>query len=172
MECAQAGDALAYERLLFELVRYARQKVSYDVRDASAREDIVQNALLSVHRSRHTYRSEHAFEPWFNTILRHAMVDWYRTVGRRRALELRIEEAPAEALVATSSEESPRSLPPELADALAQLPPKQRQAVELIHVEGLSVNEAAARAHVTPGALKVRAHRGYRALRALLRRPS
>ena len=39
----------------------------------------------------------------------------------------------------------------------------------LIHLEGLSVAEAAARAGVSSGALKVRAHRGYRALRALLR---
>jgi DNA-directed RNA polymerase specialized sigma24 family protein len=42
----------------------------------------------------------------------------------------------------------------------------QREAVELIHVHGLSIAEAAKRAGVTATALKVRAHRGYRALRA------
>ena len=52
--------------------------------------------------------------------------------------------------------------------ALASLPPNQRQAVELIHLKGLSVVDAAAQAGVTPGALKVRAHRGYRALRRRL----
>jgi RNA polymerase sigma-70 factor (ECF subfamily) len=64
------------------------------------------------------------------------------------------------------------SLSPGLNQALSQLPPSQREAVELIHLEGLSVAEAADRAGTTPGALKVRAHRGYRALRALLRKPT
>ena len=61
-----------------------------------------------------------------------------------------------------------QELAPPLAAALQALPAKQRQAVELIHVHGLSVAEAAVEAGVTPGALKVRAHRGYRALRARL----
>ena len=55
-----------------------------------------------------------------------------------------------------------------ISQALAELPSKQREAVELIQVQGLSVAEAALRAGVSPGALKVRAHRGYRALRARL----
>ena len=59
-------------------------------------------------------------------------------------------------------------LQPELQDALASLPEAQRQAVSLIHLEGLSVAEAAERAGVSRSALKVRAHRGYRAMRAIL----
>ena len=61
-----------------------------------------------------------------------------------------------------------QELSPELARALAELPAKQREAVEAIHLEGLPVAEAAARAGVSRSALKVRAHRGYRALRAKL----
>ena len=61
-------------------------------------------------------------------------------------------------------------LSPELSDALDALPAKQREAVELLHIEQLSVIEAAERAGTSRGALKVRAHRGYTALRKLLRR--
>ena len=53
---------------------------------------------------------------------------------------------------------------PELAAALEALPESQREAVRLVQIEGLSVAEAALRAGVSAGALKVRAHRGYRAL--------
>jgi RNA polymerase sigma-70 factor (ECF subfamily) len=60
------------------------------------------------------------------------------------------------------------ALSPELSEALVALPPGQRQAVELLQVQGLTVAEAAVRAGVSPGALKVRAHRGYRAMRARL----
>ena len=51
---------------------------------------------------------------------------------------------------------------------LATLSPKQREAVEMLRLEGLTVAEAALRAGVTESALKVRAHRGYRALRKRL----
>ena len=54
--------------------------------------------------------------------------------------------------------------------ALGALPEAQREAVVLLKIEGLSVAEAAERVGVTPGALKLRAHRGYRALRLALGR--
>jgi len=62
------------------------------------------------------------------------------------------------------SAEGDRRLAPELETALARLPDGQREAVTLVQVEGLSVAEAALRAGVSLSALKVRAHRGYRAL--------
>jgi RNA polymerase sigma-70 factor (ECF subfamily) len=60
-------------------------------------------------------------------------------------------------------------LSPALSEALSTLPVKQREAVKLLHIDQLSVAEAAARAGTSPGALKVRAHRGYTALRKRLR---
>ena len=60
-------------------------------------------------------------------------------------------------------------LAPELRRALEELPATQREAVELIQLRGLSVAEAALEAGISPGALKVRAHRGYVALRKRLK---
>ncbi|HLL23205.1 MAG TPA: sigma factor-like helix-turn-helix DNA-binding protein, partial [Kofleriaceae bacterium] len=57
-------------------------------------------------------------------------------------------------------------------DALAELPAQQREAVVLTKLDGKSVAEAAAIAGTTVGAMKVRAHRGYEALRRLLGRES
>ncbi|MFO0690083.1 MAG: sigma-70 family RNA polymerase sigma factor [Myxococcota bacterium] len=168
---AQDGDAAAYERLLREILPRARRQVGARVPDVAAREDIVQNALVSLHRSRHTYRPDRPFSPWFRAIVRNAIVDWTRARGRTAQREFSIE--PESLSAATPELAEPRAqedLSPELEHALASLPVAQRQAVELIHVEELSVAEAASRAGVSPGALKVRAHRGYRALRALLER--
>src|SRR5262249_62041043 len=53
-------------------------------------------------------------------------------------------------------------------DALAELPAQQREAVVLTKLDGKSVAEAAEIAGTTVGAMKVRAHRGYEALRRLL----
>ena len=55
-------------------------------------------------------------------------------------------------------------------DALAELPAQQREAVVLTKLDGKSVAEAAEIAGTTIGAMKVRAHRGYEALRRLLGR--
>jgi len=166
MVAAQAGDRAAYEKLLHELLADLRRFVRRRVFDASAQEDVVQNVFLSLHRARHTYRPERPFSPWLFAIARNAVTDHARSRGRRLARERSLEDA----AVAEPVAPAPRadSLSDELRDALAELPPKQREAVELIQVQGLSVVEAAARAGVSAGALKVRAHRGYKALRTRL----
>jgi RNA polymerase sigma-70 factor (ECF subfamily) len=172
MAAAQRGDRAAYEKLLLELLPYVRRQVSARVGDPGEREDVVQNVLVSVHRARHTYRAERRFGPWLRAVVRNASIDWMRSRGRR----LRHEpgaDVDVEAFAAPAHEVAwpgDDDLSPELAGALAELPASQREAVELIHIEGLSVVEAAERAGVSAGALKVRAHRGYRALRARLTR--
>jgi RNA polymerase sigma-70 factor (ECF subfamily) len=168
MVSAQAGDAVAYEKLLREVLSYTQRKVRFSVADASAREDVVQNVLIAIHRSRHTFRPERSFAPWLHTLIRHAVVDWLRARGRRLRHEVSLELDAISKLTTENEREPTRQLSPELEQALADLPATQRDAVRMIHLEGLTVIEAAARAGVTPGALKVRAHRGYRALRARL----
>lgn len=169
MVAAQSGDGEAYQKLLLELLPFARRLVASRVSDAAAREDIVQNALVSIHRARHTYRAERPFTPWLHAILRNAISDWGRSRARlsRREVSLEIDGIPEPSV--DPADPFADAISPELEQALASIPKAQREAVELIHLEGLSVGEAAARAGVSSGALKVRAHRGYRALRALLR---
>ncbi|MBM4244135.1 MAG: hypothetical protein FJ148_10010 [Deltaproteobacteria bacterium] len=48
------------------------------------------------------------------------------------------------------------------------LPEGQREALEMVKIKGLSIEQAAAQAGVSQGAMRVRIHRGYRALRARL----
>ncbi len=171
MVAAQQGDAAAYQALLTELVPVVRRQVRSRLADAAAAEDVVQNALLSIHRARHTYRSERPFAPWLRAIVRNATIDALRERKRRGDREVAVEAAdllPDPASRERDAGAIEEGLSPELADALAGLPDKQREAVVLVQLEGLSVAEAAARVGITSGALKVRAHRGYRALRARL----
>lgn len=170
MVAAQQGDAAAYEKLLLEMLPEVRRLVARRIGEVAEREDIVQNVLISIHRARHTYRSERSVLPWLRAIARNASIDWMRARGRR----LRRESDQDVETLAESSYEAPLpgedALSPEMLAALESLPPGQREAVELLQVRGLSVAEAAERAGVTQGALKVRAHRGYRALRERLGR--
>jgi RNA polymerase sigma-70 factor (ECF subfamily) len=167
MVAAQNGDGAAYEKLLVDVIPMLRGIVRAKVWDHDAAEDVVQNILLSIHRARHTYRPERPFLPWLRAVARNAVFDHLRDRTRRQGRE----DPLLEFELAAPEEELPMlrdALSPELSDALGALPPAQRQAVELLQVQGLTVVEAAVRAGVSPGALKVRAHRGYRAMRARL----
>jgi len=168
MIAAQAGDAESYEKLLLAVLPYVRRQVAGRIHEPAERDDIVQNVLISLHRARHTYRSEHPFGPWLRAVVRNASIDWLRARGRRSRHEWSgdVEDLPEPSVEALLPGEE--ALSPELEGALASLPRRQREAVELLHLEGLSVAEAAERVGVSPGALKVRAHRGYRALRSRL----
>jgi RNA polymerase sigma-70 factor (ECF subfamily) len=168
MAAAQAGDGEAYQRLLVELVPLLRGLVRSRIADPSAVDDVLQEVLLSIHTARHTYRAERPLLPWVRAIARNATVDWVRRQVRTRALFSDVEPADLRAEPPAPVWEP---LPPRLSRAIESLPPAQRQAVLLVKVEGLSVSEAATRAGVTQSALKVRAHRGYRALRELLGAP-
>jgi RNA polymerase sigma-70 factor (ECF subfamily) len=165
MAAAQAGDSEAYRKLLTTIQPLIRRMVRSRIQEAAPADDVVQNALLSIHRGRATYRPERPFGPWMRAIVRNSITDHFRERKRRgdREASLPVEDWPDENAV-THVGDSP-ALAPELQDALAALPEKQRQAVTLIQIEGLSVAEAALRAGVSPGAMKVRAHRGYRAMR-------
>jgi len=175
MAAAQRGDARAYEALLRELRPSLQGFVRRQISSDSAVEDIVQTVLLSLHRARHSYRSEHLFEPWLWAIARNALTDYQRKRARRHGREepLPDENAlPDGFLTPVLSEHRAAreqvGLSRDLEHALRRLPASQQEAVLLLHLEGLSVIEAAVRAHVSPGALKARVHRAYRALRTLL----
>ncbi len=168
MIATQAGDAAAYDKLLAELLPRLRQYIRRRVFDVNAQEDVVQNVFLSLHRARHTYRAERPFSPWLYAVARNAAIDYTRSRGRRLGRELSLEADAGVEPVAAPADPHADDLAPELIEALQALPDNQREAVTLIHLEGLSVAEASERAGVSKSALKVRAHRGYRALHALL----
>lgn len=163
MERVQSGDGEAYRLLLEDVTAELRGYFRRRVRDPHEVEDLVQETLLLVHRARHTYDPTRPFEPWLYAIARNAAVSAFRRDRQRTRWELlATDERPIEA----ASEGDGRE--PALEGVLAQIPDAQREALEMVKLKGLSIEDAAARAGVSEGAMRVRIHRGYRALRALL----
>jgi RNA polymerase sigma-70 factor, ECF subfamily len=56
--------------------------------------------------------------------------------------------------------------------AIEQLPPDQRQAIRLLKLKEMSLNEASLASGKSVSALKVATHRAIKSLRKLLRQPS
>jgi RNA polymerase sigma-70 factor (ECF subfamily) len=162
MAAAQLGDAEAYAELLNEIGPLLMSFLRGRVRDVDEAEDIYQDTFMALHRARHTYDATRPLEPWLFAIARHIVADH---AERRRARHAR------EVLVAAPPEpwtESDGHLKPQLEQALRRMSGDQRQAIALLRVEGLPIESAARRAGTTTGALRVRVHRAYKALRQLL----
>lgn len=166
MRAAQGGDGEAFEALLNEILPRVRSHVFAQLNGREHAEDVVQNVLLSIHRSRQTYNTTRPFKPWLNAVMRNAVIDALRARRNEwRHQEFEEEQVPGAVPTTDKSEEE---ISPEMQSALSELPDGQREAVELLHVKELSVREAADQSGATPGALKVRAHRGRARLREIL----
>jgi RNA polymerase sigma-70 factor (ECF subfamily) len=168
MAAAQAGDAVAYGRLLRAIVPFLRVVIRHQRVPPNQVDDILQDTLLSIHRVRHTYDPARPLVPWLAAIARRRAID-----GRRRSTRIEAWEAATPDLLETFPDLSANRWIEDgdehgwLRRAIEELTPKQRVAVELVKLRGLSVAEAAALSGQSPGAIKVNVHRALRALRAL-----
>jgi RNA polymerase sigma factor (sigma-70 family) len=168
MARAQAGDQVAYRRLLEDITPYLRSLAARHVMLAGEVEDVVQDVLLTVHAVRHTYDPGRPFGPWLLAIARRRIVDRLRRRGRRAAAE-----APLGPQHETIAAEGTNLYPllsgrRALQDAIARLPAGQRRAILLLKLRGLSLKEAALESGISIAALKVASHRALKALRAML----
>ena len=161
MARAQSGDGDAYRLLLERVASDLRSFFRRRVREVQEVEDLVQDTLMTVHRARHTWDPARPFEPWLYAIARNTLADAFRR-DRRRAERHAADDDLLTVAAETPSHESA------LDGIFDGLPDGQREALEMVKIKGLSIEQAAARAGVSQGAMRVRIHRGYRALRARL----
>lgn len=132
-------------------------------------DDIVQEVLLTVHRALQTYDPARSFAPWLCTIAQRRAIDALR---RRMRQDRREVFAPsdyeshadfsAEWQYGTTAGMQRRSV----RMAVEQLPEGQREAIEVLALRQLSLDEAAVLTGKTKGALKVNMHRALNSLRA------
>jgi RNA polymerase sigma-70 factor (ECF subfamily) len=126
-------------------------------------QDLVQQTFLQVHRARRDFRAGMRLRPWLVTIALNLARDHLRRRGRRP--ETALEDAPEPVAPAPPEDDGTARL---VREALAALPQDQRQVIELHWFDGLSFPEIATVVGARAGAVRVRAHRGYVALRRTL----
>jgi len=124
-------------------------------------DDLLQETWLRIHRVRHTYRPGEPVLPWFYAIARHVRVDHYRKTVRTAAREQRLEEMSQLAVPVLA--ETGRG--DDLEALLAPLPESQREVIEMLKVEGMSLEEVARATSSSVGSVKQKVHRAYQKLR-------
>lgn len=169
MRAAQEGDAAAYSRLLVAVTPIIRRMAVRRWTGSEEADDLVQDVLLSLHQVRHTYDPGRPFLPWLMAIAYNRLADIQRRQARRAKGEVAVEVLPETFSNDETKEPIERMADAEeLGRALATLPPRQRQAVEMLRLKEMSLKEASAASGMSIVALKVSMHRAMKALRAVL----
>ena len=168
MAAAQAGDALAYDRLLRAALPLLRAIARRRISDPAEAEDAVQDALVTIHQLRHVYDPERPIRPWFIAITERRAVDRLRRRGRRAGRETPLEDFRETLAAVETNTGAERIAALQLRAAVAELPPAQRTALGLAKLEDLSLAEASRRSGMSVGALKVATHRAVKTLRRRL----
>jgi RNA polymerase sigma factor (sigma-70 family) len=156
------GDC--YAELGPMLRRYLRGRVP----DADV-DDVVQVVLVEVWRFRSRFDPSRSLEAWVLTIARRRAIDHLR--ARRRdtvPLDDVLSMAGPDGRDIASQVERTR----DLQVALARLPGRQREAIEMAYYADLTQREIAARLDVPLGTIKARTARGLRRLGALIVSPA
>lgn len=167
MARAQEGDQLAYVALLVLLTNATKQFARRRLGDVPWIDDVVQETLLAVHGARQTFDVRRPFAPWFYAIASNRMIDVIRRERRVSSRELGAEILPEPATGGEAPDRSGVDLDA-VQSALATLPNRQRAIIEKLKYQDRSVKEIAGEMGMSESAVKVTAHRGYKALKRLL----
>jgi RNA polymerase sigma-70 factor (ECF subfamily) len=177
----QAGDADAFATLLQRfgprLLRLARSLVG---NEEDAR-DVLQDAMVSVHRSIHRFESSAALATWLHRIVVNAALMKLRTKRRHpeediEALLPRFAEDGHQMVASTPWSESAEAMLEReetraaVREAISKLPDAYRIVLQLRDIEEMSTAEVAEILGVTANTVKIRLHRARQALRTLLER--
>ncbi len=162
------GDETAFREIFQRyapvLVRLVLRQVG---RQADA-QDIAQQTFLQLHRARRDFRADMRLRPWIMTIALNLARDLLRRRGRRPETVMEETTLPNTVAVQPTAGNGGEDVARKVRAALSGLPKEQREVIELHWFEQLSFNEIADIVGSTSGAVRVRAPRGYVALRKTL----
>ena len=150
MRDAQAGSASAVEALFRAHWLSAYRAAYLVIHDASAAEDVAQEAFLAALRRLDTFDRKRPFGPWLHRIVVNRAIDW----GRRRQFrhEAELDEAPAPHI--------PAHIFDDTVAALAELTVEHRAMIVLRHLLGYTPGEIAEILEIPRGTVNSRLRRG------------
>jgi RNA polymerase sigma factor (sigma-70 family) len=170
----RGGDEEAFRQLFRRYGPVAKALAFRIVRQPHMAEEIVQEAFLALWRSPDSYREDRGtFRAWLLSTVHHRAVDTVRReeAQRRRAEASEVpdpvEEDVAERVVEDAHLAESRA---RVRSALEEIPPEQRQILELMYYEGKSQTRIAEELELPLGTVKSRTLLGMRRLRALIAR--
>jgi len=134
--------------------------------DNFSHEDILQDILLIIHSKLHTYNPDMPIMPWLRSIAQYRILDCVRQFKRKHSLNDPITDEDH-----VTYDQSTTNLDAERLEnmdfvmhALDSLPKRQSRVVYMLKVQGMSIEEVSQQTGMSQSAVKVMAHRAYKAL--------
>lgn len=159
---ARAGDPDALRELVLAWQPRVRNLVRYLVRGDDQIDDLSQQALLTALEKLAGYRGEGALEAWLDGIVLRVTLRSMRRFRLRWAREVEHDDDTSAAAAETARYPDRRKL----ARALDQVPEKQRSALVMHHVLGMSAREIAELERIPEETARSRLKHGMALLRA------
>jgi RNA polymerase sigma-70 factor, ECF subfamily len=154
----QEAFTMLFKRFHEEIYRYATRRLG----DPDAGQDVAAETMADAFSGIHRFRWRGVpFEAWLYTIARRRSVDRLRSQVREPR-----DDIPADASLPDHSDAVVESA--RIRAAIAELPPTERDVVELRFMEDLDVEQTALRLGKRAGAVRVAQHRALVRLRASL----
>jgi RNA polymerase sigma-70 factor (ECF subfamily) len=169
IRAARSGDERAFARLLQQVRDQVFRWALLITADSDDADDITQQVSVTLHRKLHLFEERSAFSTWLYRIVRNTAVESRRRVRFIREVSFD-EDAVSNTLSAVTEDrleqiDDARSVA--LIRALfCELPPRQRELIDLIDTQGYSTVEAAAMMSIEPETARVHLLRARRTLRS------
>jgi RNA polymerase sigma-70 factor (ECF subfamily) len=164
------GEPEAARHLTARLLPRALRHAARVLGDMAEAEDVAQEAMLRLWRAAPDWRQDGPAQPatWLHRVVANLAVDRLRRAGRAVGLDPDTAAAMPDAGPGAEARLIEADRMSALDAALASLPERQRQAVVLRHIEGLSNPEIAEILGIGVDAVESLTARGKRALKAAL----
>lgn len=166
MQKTLQGNKAAYSALLNETRRILRPYIAKRIFQAQDAEDVMQEILIAIHKVKHTYDGNRPYLPWAYAIANYKIQDRLRKLYSdplKNSADLIVAENNPEENVTESG-----LAYEDIAKEVEKLPQKQAKILSLMHKDGYTAKEVAAKIGMTESAVKVAAHRAYKVLRKRL----
>ena len=168
----QADTKAVWGQMRDRLLAFVRPRVA-TVQDA---EDIVQDVFLRIHAKLDQLQDAERLTPWIYSIARNAIVDYHRQRATKAGTLAKLVDASAadphasqrDNAADTGLADASAGLAQCTAELMDRLPERQRQALALTELAGLTQHQAAEQLGLSVPGVKARVQRGRRHLKQLL----
>lgn len=161
-----AGDEAAFQELFHRLAPILLRVMEKQLQTREDANDLVQQTFLQLHRARNDFKPGAKLRPYLFTIAINLKRELFRRAKRRPEAPLELDGRSDPSMGPRGQEKAEAARV--LRHALLAIPEDQAEVIALHWFEGLSFQEVSEVVGASLSAVKVRAHRGYAAMRRTL----
>lgn len=164
----RAGDEHAVDAFFLELEPVLKTYLKRKLFNETEVNDVCQTVLLKIHMSRFQYCDDEPLKNWIFTIASRSCIDFFRSNKRFASLKQNFEVERKQFDAAEARDADLWNSIDGLEKAAQKLKPIDREIISLQIENEMSIHAIASQVGMTEGAVKVRLHRAFKALRGLL----